>query len=322
MPYAHRAGLPVSSDSRPSDRTAADQSVDADSNGLISSHGAAVLARSDREFQLRLRIEEQASALEAAELARQEALSKAHARGAFIAATSHELRTPLNAIIGFSEVLQREMFGPLGNERYLQYANIIHDSGARLLELINDILDISKLDAGKLELQLEQVEILGTIVACVRTVEPLAAKSQLGIRVIVHDGIDWLDADSKRLHQMLLNLLSNAIKFTEPGGEVCVVASRRSDRILISVSDTGIGVAENDIPKILEPFGQVDSKLAKNHTGTGLGLPLTKELAELHGGALQIESMPGLGTTVTIELPSTRFCRKEIARSPADRVAW
>ena len=252
--------------------------------------------------------------LREAEAARDTALAIAEARGAFVAATSHELRTPLNAIIGFSEVLKTEMFGPLGNDRYREYAGIIHESGGRLLGLINDILDMAKLDAGKLEMRFGSVEVLKVIVDCVRGVEPLAKQSHVGISVAVFDRIDRLRADDQRLHQMVLNLLSNAVKFTPEGGEVAVSVFRRDDGIAIAVSDNGIGIKDDDIPKVLEPFAQVDSG-GQRHAGTGLGLPLTKELAERHGGSLSIESAVGVGTTMTLVLPD------EPAESPQQDVA-
>jgi len=238
-----------------------------------------------------------------AQHARQTAVDTARIRTDFLTATSHELRTPLNAILGFSEILTGEMFGPMQNERYLEYAKIIHQSGGHVLSLINDLLDLSKLDAGKLELCVEPVQILKVIIDCVRCVEPQATHAQVGISVQVYDGVDQLSVDNKRLHQMLLNLLSNALKFTPSGGEITIEVFRRGPDIAISVSDTGIGIRAEDIPKVLEPFGQVHSMQSQKHKGTGLGLPLTKELAELHGGSLTMESSVDVGTTVTITLP-------------------
>jgi signal transduction histidine kinase len=200
-------------------------------------------------------------------------------------------------------MIAKEMFGPLKNERYLEYAQIIHRSGVHVLSLINDLLDLSKLDAGKLELRVEPVEILKVIIACVRCVEAQATSGHIGISVHVYDGVDRLCCDDKRLHQMLLNLLSNALKFTRVGGEITIDVFRRGPDVAISVSDTGIGIKAEDIPKVLEPFGQVESDLSLRHQGTGLGLPLTKELAELHGGSLTMESNVDVGTTVTIILP-------------------
>jgi signal transduction histidine kinase len=238
-----------------------------------------------------------------AQHARQDAVDTARIRKDFLTATSHELRTPLNAILGFSEILTGEMFGPMQNERYLEYAKIIHQSGVHVLSLINDLLDLSKLDAGKLELCVEPVQILKVIIDCVRSVEPQATREQVGISIQVYDGIDQLCVDNKRLHQMLLNLLSNALKFTPSGGEITIEVFRRGQDIAISVSDTGIGIRAEDIPKVLEPFGQIDGPMAQKHKGTGLGLPLTKELAELHGGSLTMQSNVDAGTTVTITLP-------------------
>ena len=249
------------------------------------------------------RIETLNAELATAQKARQDAISVARARKDFLTATSHELRTPLNAILGFSEMLSQQMLGPLQNERYLEYAQIIHSSGTHLLSLVNDLLDLSKLDAGKLELRVERVQILKVIIDCVRFVETQATRAQVGISVHIYDGVNLLSGDVKRLHQMLLNLLSNALKFTPEGGEVTIDVFRRGTDIAISVSDTGIGIKTEDIPKVLEPFGQIESTLSQMHQGTGLGLPLTKELAELHGGSLIMESNIDVGTTVTITLP-------------------
>jgi signal transduction histidine kinase len=220
-----------------------------------------------------------------------------------LSVTSHELRTPLNAIIGFSDIMRQELFGPLGDPRYQRYAELVHDSGSRLLEMINDFLDLSKLDAGKLQLHTQTIEVLRVIVDSVRELEVLAAKSRVCFGVHVFDGVSLLIADDKRLRQMVLNLLSNAMKFTPAGGEISIDVYRRGKSIAISVSDTGVGMREEDIATALEPFGQVENRQISNHQGTGLGLPLTKQLAELHGGRLELESQPGRGTTVTILLP-------------------
>jgi signal transduction histidine kinase len=241
--------------------------------------------------------------LAAARHARRKAMDTARARKNFLTSTSHELRTPLNAILGFSEIIAKEMYGPLQNERYREYAELIHSSGSHVLSLVNDLLDLSKLDAGKLELRVEPVEILKIIIDCVRSVETQSARDHIGISVRVYDGVDRLCGDNKRLHQMLLNLLSNALKFTPVGGDISIDVFRRGPDIAISVSDSGIGIKAEDIPKVLEPFGQIDSALSRKHQGTGLGLPLTKELAELHGGSLTMESNVDVGTTVTITLP-------------------
>jgi len=249
------------------------------------------------------RMEALMAELEAAHQGRQEAMELAQARKDVLTTVSHELRTPLNAILGFSEMITKEMAGPVQNERYLEYAQIIHSSGVHVLSLVNDLLDLSKLDAGKLELHVEPVEILKIIIDCVRLVGAQATRDHIGISVHVFDGVDRLTGDSKRLRQMLLNLLSNALKFTPVGGEITIDVFRRGEGVAISVSDNGIGIRAEDIPKVMEPFGQVESEMSQKNPGTGLGLPLTKELAELHGGSLTMESNVDVGTTVTIILP-------------------
>ena len=272
-----------------------------DGGTLLTFRDLAPLRKMEEQYQQQ--IDALKTELAQAHRARQEAVDTARARKDFLTSTSHELRTPLNAILGFSEMLAKEMFGPLKNPRYLEYAQIIHNSGVHVLSLINDLLDLSKLDAGKLELRVEPVEILKVIIDCVRCVEAQATRDHIGIVVHVADGVDRLCGDNKRLHQMLLNLLSNALKFTPVGGEISIDVFRRGQDVAISVSDTGIGIKAEDIPKVLEPFGQVESELSQRHQGTGLGLPLTKELAELHGGSLTMESNVDVGTTVTITLP-------------------
>lgn len=261
------------------------------------------------EAELRQKVKEQNAALLRAVKARQVALNEAQAREHFFANMSHELRTPLNAILGFSEVLKEEMFGPLANERYREYIEIIHKSGSHLLNLINDVLDMAKLGAGKLEMHFESVELAEVVHDCVRVVEQQANQSRIRICIAPCDGIGRLEADDKRLRQMLLNLLSNAVKFTRDGGEIRVSAVRYQGSIAISVSDTGVGIKPDDIPRILEPYEQIDSEIGRKHDGTGLGLPLVKELARLHGGTLAIESKVGVGTTATITLPCARASR-------------
>jgi signal transduction histidine kinase len=272
-----------------------------DGGTLIAFHDMSALRKMEEDYCRR--IETLNAELAAAQKARRDALNMARARKDFLTATSHELRTPLNAILGFSEMLSQQMLGPVQNERYLEYAQIIHRSGTHLLSLVNDLLDLSKLDAGKLELRVERVQILKVIIDCVRFVETQATRAQVGISIHIYDGVNLLSGDVKRLHQMLLNLLSNALKFTPEGGEITIDVFRRGTDIAISVSDTGIGIKTEDIPRALQPFGQIESILGQMHQGTGLGLPLTKELAELHGGSLTMQSNIDVGTTVTITLP-------------------
>ena len=272
-----------------------------DGGTLLSLHDLTHQHRMEADY--RKRMDTLMAELEAAHQAKQQALTLAQTRTDFLTQMSHELRTPLNAILGFSEMMTTQTAGPMENQRYLEYAEIIHSSGVHVLSLVNDLLDLSKLDAGKLELQVEQVEILKIIIDCVRLVGAQATREHIGISVHVFDGVDRLCGDSKRLRQMLLNLLSNALKFTPVGGEVTIDVFRRGEDVAIAVSDNGIGIRAEDIPKVLEPFGQVESEMSHKHPGTGLGLPLTKELAELHGGSLTMESNIDVGTTVTIILP-------------------
>jgi signal transduction histidine kinase len=294
------AALPATVSTRPGDFEPELRKT-ADGGTLLTFRDLAPLRKMEEQYQQQ--IDMLKAELAAAHRARQEAVDTARARKDFLTSTSHELRTPLNAILGFSEMVAKEMFGPLNNPRYLEYAQIIHNSGVHVLSLINDLLDLSKLDAGKLELRVEPVEILKVIIDCVRCVETQATRDHIGIVVHVADGVDRLCGDNKRLHQMLLNLLSNALKFTPVGGEISIDVFRRGADVCLSVSDSGIGIKAEDIPKVLEPFGQVESELSLRHQGTGLGLPLTKELAELHGGSLTMESNVDVGTTVTITLP-------------------
>ncbi len=225
----------------------------------------------------------------------------------FLANMSHELRTPLNAIIGFAEVIKDEMFGPVGLRKYADYAKDIHTSGRHLLDLINDILDLSKLEAGKLELREEDV-VLGTAVEdCLTLVRNRAQKSDVTLAVAIDPNLPPLRCDERALKQVLLNFLSNAVKFTPAGGTVTTGAYRAPGGIALFVRDTGIGMKAEDIAVALAAFGQIDSKIARQHQGTGLGLPITKSLVELHGGTLNVESTPGQGTTMTAIFPASRI---------------
>ncbi len=246
------------------------------------------------EKALRNNADELSKALERAEAA-------SRAKSEFLATMSHELRTPLNAIIGFSDILRGEIFGPMGSERYKEYAQSIHGSGAHLLGVINDILDISRMDSGEIELDLEPVELASVIGECVVAIEPMAQKDSIAIQCDIEPA--FLMADRRRLRQMLFNLLSNAVKFTSHRGQVRIAAGQNRDGFAITFSDTGIGMAVESIPKALERFGQIDSSLARKYEGVGLGLPLTKQFAELHGASLSIESTHGAGTTASIVFP-------------------
>ncbi len=226
----------------------------------------------------------------------------------FLANMSHELRTPLNAIIGFSEIITDQLFGPIGSPRYTEYSRDILASGRHLLNLINDILDVSKAEAGKIELHDEPVAVADTIGSAMRLVSARAKENGLTIDIVAPagDGI-VLNADPLRLKQIVLNLLSNAVKFTAAGGSVTVTYDIAPDgRFVLEVADTGIGIAEEDLPIVLTPFGQVDSKLARKYEGTGLGLPLSQALVKLHKGELKLRSEVGVGTAVSFTLPAER----------------
>ncbi len=225
---------------------------------------------------------------------------------------SRELRTPLNAVIGFSEVMMAEVFGPVGNPHYTGYVKNINDSGRHLPEVINDILDVSKIESGGLPLNEEPLAVPRLVEASLRLIRERAAAAGLTLLVNVEPSLPPLRADQRRIKQVLLNLLSNAIKFTAAGGAVTVAAERLADgRLCLSVADTGIGMRAEDIPKAMAAFGQIDSALARKHEGTGLGLPLTRSLVELHGGTLELVSTLGEGTMVSVLLPAERLAGEE-----------
>ncbi|MEQ9641309.1 MAG: HAMP domain-containing sensor histidine kinase [Alphaproteobacteria bacterium] len=241
-------------------------------------------------------------------LAKEQAETANFTKSKFLANTSHELRTPLNAIIGFAEMLHSEMFGPLGSARYVGYARDIHASGQHLLGIINDLLDLAKIEAGRFELREGTVALTAIVEASLRLVAAHAAHNGQTLRSDLPADLPTLWADDRILTQVLVNLLSNAIKFTARGGEI-VIAARAdpSTGVELSVTDNGIGIAAADIDVALTPFGQVDAAFNRRYQGTGLGLPLAKHLVELHQGSLSIDSNPGIGTRVRVQLPAKRI---------------
>jgi len=236
---------------------------------------------------------------------REEADHANRAKSQFLANMSHELRTPLNAIIGFSDLMRNSVFGPIGSPKYLGYARDIHRSGEHLLGLINGVLDMSKIEAGRYDLQIEDVHLGNIASDCARIVSVPAEQAMIALAAAFDSELPLVRADARALKQILLNLLSNAVKFTPKGGRVSVTAaSVPDDMIAISVTDTGIGIAEDELGRVFEPFRQAESATARNYGGTGLGLAITKRLVELNGGSLVIESRVGVGTTVTILIPA------------------
>ncbi len=249
---------------------------------------------------------------------RSEAASRAKTE--FLATMSHELRTPLNAIIGFSEVLKRELLGPLGQDRYREYARDINESGAHLLNLISDILEYSKSECGKLRLVEGEVDIGQLLATAVRQTGPRADTAGITIHREGADQSLRIHGDERKLRQVLLNLLSNAVKFTPVGGEVRVSLQRDDDgNIVIRITDTGIGIAPEDMPKVFSAFGQVDNAWTRRHEGTGLGIPLAKAMIELHGGTLTIDSKIASGTVVEVRLPRERVLRGNLRLAATGR---
>jgi len=225
------------------------------------------------------------------------------AKSKFLANMSHELRTPLNAIIGFSEIMESGMFGPLGAEKYREYCRDIRESGEYLLDVINDILDMSKIEAGGIRLAPETVELYPLLADCLRVVSTRASEKNLSLSADVDPAIQ-LNADRRAIKQIALNLLSNAVKFTPDGGEVTVRGRSRAGAIIIAIEDNGIGIPRDALRTLGRPFEQVESQLTKRHQGSGLGLAIAKSLVELHGGAMRIRSKLGRGTMVVVRLPA------------------
>ncbi len=241
--------------------------------------------------------------LKAKEEADQASIAKSH----LMANISHELRTPLNAIIGFSGSIREEIYGPLRNEKYQEYMEDINQSGRHLLDLINDILDVSALEAGAMEMNEEEVDLSEVVEASIHMVSQLAAVGDVTVSSSISADTPHIYVDKRRIKQILINLLNNAVKFTPKGGNVWVSALQNKPGSLeISVADTGIGMNSKELEKALSKFGQVDSGLNRKHEGTGLGLPLTKGLIEMHGGTMDILSGEGKGTVITLKLPKER----------------
>ncbi len=266
---------------------------------------------------LRVDVTDLVQTKEALQKALTEAKAVNQAKTQFLANMSHELRTPLNAVIGFSEIISNQTLGPAGVPAYAEYAKDIHDSGEHLLEIINNVLDASRIEVGKLNPEEETVEIGELVQSAINMVRIQAAKKSIAIETRLPEAPDGLRADSLRLRQILINLLANSVKFTPEGGRVTLSFEASPVAAVFAVSDTGIGMSPDEIAVATEPFRQIENTLVKRHEGVGLGLSLAKHMTEMHGGTLEIESEKGVGTTVRVVLPAARILRAPKASAAA-----
>lgn len=251
-------------------------------------------------------------------LARDAAQEADRAKTEFLANMSHELRTPLNAVIGFSDVMRTEALGPIGSPKYQEYVRDINESGHLLLSLINDLLDMSKIESGKEELVEESVTLQSSVETALKLVSDRIRKKDIVVEVDIDPTMASLWADERKVKQILTNLFSNAVKFTPNNGSISVKAwCRPESGFVVQVADTGIGIAPEEIPKALSKFGQIESSLSRDYDGTGLGLPLAKSYVELHGGSLDLQSEKDVGTTVSLRFPASRMIMENDAENVA-----
>ncbi|MBC7279871.1 PAS domain-containing sensor histidine kinase [Hoeflea sp.] len=256
------------------------------------------------QSELKRKAEELSELNQDYQVEKERAEAGSRAKSEFLANMSHELRTPLNAIIGFSEVLQARMFGPLGSDKYSEYADDIHNSGIHLLTVINDILDMAKIEAGQMQIERENVDLVPLLEETMRLLAIQAEKKGIEVQQRIPAHLS-LPADRRAMKQILLNLLSNAVKFTEPGGRILVRARKTSRAVTLTIEDTGIGIPKALLCRIGQPFEQVQNQFSKSTGGSGLGLAISRSLAELHGGAMKVRSAEGVGTIVSIRVPIT-----------------
>jgi signal transduction histidine kinase len=263
------------------------------------------IAVADRTQELRAKVAELEASRVALEQARREAVSANVAKSRFLATMSHELRTPLNSILGFSDIIRSETLGPVGDDRYRDYAGHIHDSGSHLLMLIGDVLDISRIEAGKVELRREPLDLGEVCVTALRHAATRERRASEAVTTSFEANLPLVSADERAVMQMVINLVSNAMKFTPEDGRIALATRRRADGgVSVEVADSGVGMEAADIPKALALFSQVDEGHSRRHEGTGLGLPIVKSLIELHGGQLHVTSEKGKGTTVRLDFPA------------------
>jgi two-component system cell cycle sensor histidine kinase PleC len=281
-----------------------------------------ISSRWDEEALMRFSYEDMSRELEEtrdeALMKRAEAEAANVSKTAFLANMSHELRTPLNAILGFSEIIARECLGPVGSPRYKEYADDIHNSGSHLLSLINDLLDVAKIEAGRMEIEPHMIETGRTLEGALKVVNVKAREKLQTLTIAVEDPAAVLYADERALKQILINLASNAVKFTQAGGRI-EVRARRNDGgdFELMVGDNGPGIPKEKLDRIFMPFSRVDNRYSSEHTGTGLGLALVRGLAELHGGRTWMESEEGNGTRVFVVLPTTAVQDRAMRRAQA-----
>ncbi len=255
------------------------------------------------------------------ESSKDQAITASQAKSDFLAGISHEIRTPLNAIIGFADVLRREIFGPIGHDRYRAYAEDIHDSGRHLLQLVNNTLDLSKIEAGVVELHESEIPMEAVVRSSVALMRDNAQNAKIQLVVDLPDDLPLLRGDETKVKQILLNMLSNAVKYTLPGGSITVKCFVEPRGLALQVKDTGVGIPEAEIPKVMQKYMQANNEQNKHATGTGLGIPVTKSLIELHQGILELESKEKIGTTISAIFPNERLVKKQSRPFPSHKLA-